>query len=297
MTTALNERLVAARSFMTAHARMLDRRRFEVLFGDGDAGSVLDALDAYRNVDGGFSHGLEPDLRAPESQPVAAFHALEVLGDVAPAIAPEAVELCDWLGSVALPDGGLPFALPIDDPSGCAPFWAEADPEVFSLQITTIVVAHAARVAEHDPAVAGHPWVAAATRCCLDALDALESAPSAYELAFAVRFLDAVHDREERAPRLLARLGEFVPRDGRLRVSGGLEDEALSAVDLAPAPGRPARSLLDEEAVMADLDRLADEQRPDGGWTVDFQSYSPAAELEWRGYATVRALTILRDNA
>jgi hypothetical protein len=164
-TTRLNERIVAARSFLTAHARVLDRRRFELLFRDGDPGSVLDALRAYRNPDGGFSHGLEPDLRAPESQPAAAFHAFEVLGDLAGVIAPEALELCDWLESVSLPDGGLSFALPIEDPSGCAPFWAEGDSEVFSLQITTIVVAHAARVAEHDPAVAGHPWVAAATRC------------------------------------------------------------------------------------------------------------------------------------
>ena len=31
----------------------------------------------------------------------------------------------------------------------------------------------------------------------------------------------------------------------------------------------------------------------DGGWTVDFDSHSPQAALEWRGYATVRAVTIL----
>jgi hypothetical protein len=28
----------------------------------------------------------------------------------------------DWLNAVALPHGGLPFALPIEDASGCAPF-------------------------------------------------------------------------------------------------------------------------------------------------------------------------------
>jgi hypothetical protein len=106
-----------------------------------------------------------------------------------------------------------------------------------------------------------------------------------------------VHDRERAAPRLLQRLGEFVPRDGRLRVTGGLADEALRPVDLAAEPGRPARDLLDEAAVAADLERLAAEQDEDGGWSVDFQSYSPAAALEWRGYATVRALSILRDNA
>jgi hypothetical protein len=112
-----------------------------------------------------------------------------------------------------------------------------------------------------------------------------------------VRFLDAAYDRDGAAPGLLARLGEYVPSDGRLRVVGGLADEALRPVDLAPEPGRPARTLLDEAAVAADLERLGAEQDEDGGWSVDFQSYSPAAALEWCGYATVRALSVLRDNA
>jgi len=292
----MSNHLIAARSFMASHARVLDRRRFELLFDGADADPVLAALSAYRNRDGGYGHGLEPDLRAPESQPAAALHAFEVFADVAPVTAPEAAELCDWLDAVALPDGGLPFALPIEDASGCAPFWAQADPHAFSLQITAIVAAHASRVAAHDPAVASHPWLTRATRCCLAAIDALEAAPPAYELAFAVRLLDAVHDHADAAPELLARLGEYIPDDGRLRVVGGRPDETLRPLDLAPDPGRPSRTILDESAIAADLERLATEQDEDGGWSVDFQSYSPAAALEWRGYATVRALCVLRDN-
>jgi hypothetical protein len=293
----MNVDLSAANDFMTAHARILDRRRFELLNGQTDASAVLAALRAYRNPDGGYGHGLEPDLRAPESQPAAALHAFEVFAEVAPATAPEAAELCDWLDTIALPDGGLPFALPIENPSGSAPLWAQADPHAFSLQITAIVAANASRVAAHDPGVAAHPWLARATSRCLAALAALEAAPPAHELAFAVRLLDAVHDRDGAAPALLARLGEYVPDDGRLRVVGGRPDETLWPLDLAPEPGRPARTILDEAAVAADLERLAGGQLEDGGWTVDFQSYSPAAMLEWRGYATVRALSVLRDNA
>jgi hypothetical protein len=293
----VTNRLSAARSFMAGHARVLDRRRFELLFDGADAQPVLDALRGYRNNGGGYGHGLEPDLRARESQPAAALHAFEVFADIAPVTAPEAAELCDWLDAVALTDGELPLALPIVDANWCAPFWAQADPEAFSLQITAIVAAHANRVAAHDPAVAGHPWLARATSRCLAAVDELETAPAAYELAFAVRLLDAVQDGDAAAPGLLARLGQYVPDDGRLRVAGGRPDETLRPLDLAPEPGRPARTIVDETVVAADLERLAGEQEEDGGWSVDFQSYSPAAALEWRGYATVRALTILRDNA
>ena len=176
-------------------------------------------------------------------------------------------------------------------------FWADADPQAFSLQITAIVAAHANRVAAHDPAVAAHPWLARATSRCFAAIDALESAPAAYELAFAVRLLDAAHDRDGAAPGLLFCLGERVPHDVRLPVTGGRPDETLRPLDLAPEPGRPARTIVDEAVVAADLERLAGEQDEDGGWSVDFDSYSPAAALEWRGYATVRALSMLRENA
>ncbi|HET9322451.1 MAG TPA: hypothetical protein VFO03_01115 [Gaiellaceae bacterium] len=288
--------LPAVAGFMAQRARILDRRRFELLLGRAPASTALAALQAYRNPDGGYGHGLEPDLRARESQPAAALHAFEVFSEVAPVTTPEAAELCDWLDAVALPDGGLPFALPVDDASGCAPFWANADPTAFSLQITAIVAANANRVADQDPAVAAHPWLARATSRCLAAIDALEAAPSAYELAFAVRLLDAVHDREPDAPALFARLGEYVPEGGRLRVAGGRPDESLWPLDLAPEPGRPARSLFDPAMVAADVERLADEQNQHGGWSVDFQSYSPAAALEWEGYATVRALSVLHAN-
>src|ERR671924_503348 len=117
----MTNQLSAARRFMAGHARLLDRRRFELLFAGADPEPVLAALRAYRNPDGGYGHGLEPDLRARESQPAPALHAFEVFAEAAPVTAPDAVELCDWLDSIALPDGGLPFALSMEDASGCAP--------------------------------------------------------------------------------------------------------------------------------------------------------------------------------
>lgn len=122
----------AAARFMATHARLLDRRRFEVLFQGGTSGGAVAALAGYRNDDGGYGWGLEPDLRASESQPGGALHAFEVFGEIAPETSPRAVELCDWLASVSLVDGGLPFALPVSNPAGCAPFWAGADPSTSS---------------------------------------------------------------------------------------------------------------------------------------------------------------------
>jgi hypothetical protein len=54
--------------------------------------------------------------------------------------------------------------------------------------------------------------------------------------------------------------------------------------------------LFTPEVIAADLQRLAGQQQDDGGWAVDFASWSPAAALEWRGYMTVRAIAILQRN-
>jgi hypothetical protein len=291
----MNVDLSRAASFLAGHGRLLDRRRFELLLGETDADAVLAALDGYRNEDGGYGWGLEPDLRAPESQPAGALHAFEVLEDIAPATTPRAVELCDWLDSVTLPDGGLPFALPVADASACAPFWATAAPTVSTLQSTAFAAGAALRVAVHDPAVAAHPWLARASQYCFDALAALDSAPHAIALSFAVRFLDAAYERYPAAPQLMARMARFVPDTGLVPVEGGSEGETMRALDFAPVPGSPASTLLRAGVIDAELDRLAAEQQDDGGWTVDFASYSPAAALEWRGYMTVHAvLTLVR---
>lgn len=292
----MNVNLHAVAGFMATHARVLDRHRFHLLMGDGRREAALAALDAYRDADGGYGWGLEPDLRSPESQPGAALHAFEVFAEIAPHTSPRAVELCDWLETVTLPDGGLPFALPLTLADGTAPWWAGGDPATSSLQITAISAAAAHRVAACDPAVAAHPWLARATRYCLDAIQALEERPHAYVLSFAVRFLDAVHETQPRAADLLKRLAGFIPDDGQVRVEGGTEDERLRPLDFAPYPGRPVRELFGPEVIAADLDRLAGLQQDDGGWVVDHATISPAGALEWRGAATVRAIDILRAN-
>jgi hypothetical protein len=288
--------LSAVTAFMATHARTLDRRRFDVLAGDGAPEAVLSAVDGYRNSDGGYGWGLEPDLRSPESQPGGALHAFEAFVDAAPATTDRATHLCDWLASVSLPDGGLPFAFPVTDPAGCAPFWAEADSTTSSLHITSAVTAVAHRLARHDPAVAGHPWLARATNYCLTSIEHMNDPPHALEVMFVLGFLDAIADQHPDAAGLIERVGKAIPASGSMHVDGGQEDEAIHPLDFAPEPDRPVRTLFTEEAVAADLARLAGLQADDGGWTVDFTSYSPMAALEWRGYATVRAVSILRSN-
>jgi hypothetical protein len=282
--------------FMDTHARLIDRRRFDLLFGQGDADGAVAALSGYANGDGGFGWALEPDLRGPRSQPVGALHAFEVLEEIAPSTSLLAARLCDWLESVSLADGGLPFALPGADGPGSAPHWAGADHSRSSLHITSAVCAIAHRVAHHDPAVAEHRWLARATDYCKGEIASLDRPRGAYEFGFVLQFLDALSEEDADAARELERLRPFIPESGALPVEGGAEGEELRLLDFSPSPDSPLRELFALEVVTAFLDRLAAGQRDDGGWDVDWKVFSPAAAVEWRGYVTVRALTILKAN-
>jgi hypothetical protein len=286
--------LRAASDFMAAHARLLDRRRFEVLVQGAPPDGLLTALESYRNPDGGYSWGLEPDLRDTRSQPAPALHAFEVFEDIAPATSPRAVDLCDWLETATLPDGGLPFALPVESSAACAPFWANADAEASSLQITAIVTAMAHRAARHDPAIAEHDWLKRATDYCLETIDAEGKAAQPMALAFAFQALDVAGRPEAEA--LIEKLGARIPQDGMMKVVGGSPDEYMRPLDFTPLPGGPVRRLFPLKVIEAELERLEGQQDEDGGWRVDFASYSPAAELEWRGHITVTVLALLKRN-
>lgn len=277
--------------FITSTARLLDRRRMELAVGAGDPEATLAVLAGYRNADGGFGWALEPDSRAPASQPVAALHAFEVFEEVAPLTSSLALGLLDWFDAIAVDGGAVPFALPGGASAGSAPMWGTADTESPSLHMTAVVLSIAHRVARHDPEVAAHRWLRRATEWAVGEIATLDGPRDAIAFRYVLQLLDALDARDE-----LERLGAHLPPDGTMPVTGGKTAEAMRPLDFSPEPGRPIRDLLDPQTIETDLDRLAAEQHDDGGWDVDWTHWSPAGGLEWRGWATVRAVRILRAN-
>jgi hypothetical protein len=288
--------ITTARTFMATHARLLDRRRLDLLLDGGSPDPLLTALAAHRNPDGGFGWALEPDMRSPTSQPVGAYHAFELLEAAAPRTSPMAVELCDWLASVATPDGGIPFSLAGAADPGSSPVWAHADTTAPSLHITSAIAANAHRVAAHDPAVAAHPWLEQATAWCWEAIAALDGPRGAYELRFVLQLLDAVADARADARAQIERLVRHLPDDWEAPVAGGLADEKLHPLEFSPRPHGAVRELAPADAIARDLARLERAQRDDGGWTIDFAAGSPAAALEWRGHFTALTLATLHAH-
>jgi hypothetical protein len=276
--------LAAAAQFIAAHARLIDRRRFAVVDGDGSAENVLRALAAYRNDDGGIGH-LEPDLRTPASQTVCVLYALDLMHEVGVADAALATGALDWLQTVTLGDGGVPFVLPTAKGWPHAPWYPVTDAPGSSPLMTAGIAAATYRLGLE------HAWLGPASDYCWEHVGELAEADP-YTFRYGVDFLDAVPDRA-RADHVLAGLADRIPADGLLRVQAGTEGEVLRPLDLAPWPQHAARRLFDDAVIERELDRLAAEQRDDGGWTFTWAEWNPAVAWEWRGAVTVQALRTL----
>lgn len=278
----------AAERFVWASARLLDRHRYALLFADGPAEPVLAALSGYQNPDGGFGHALEPDLRSPGSQPAPTLYALEMLHEAGRLGHDMALRARTWIARIALPDGGIPFALPGFEDYPHAPWWTD---EMAGGAGSFLTFGLAAVL--HAGGVTGDDWLARATDWCWREIDAVPQ-PSAYALKYTCMFLDAVPD-SERAQAAVQRLASTVD-PAAIAPAAGTEGEALRPLDFSPRRGTRSRALVGEPHIEAHLDAVQEQQQPDGGWMFDWLAWSPAQTADWRGTVTIRALTWLRDN-
>lgn len=275
----------SAERFVLANARLLDRHRLAMLLHGAPVEPVLDALRAYRNPDGGFGHALEPDVRAPDSEPAATLHALEVLGEVGALDDPMVADAAAWVATIADPHGGVPFVLPTAAAHPRAPWMVPSD----GGSHLTFAIAGALWEAGSS-----EPWLGRATEWCWARLERPDEL-SAYFVKFSLDFLDSVPD-EARAGAAIEGLRSRIGADGSMPVPGGTENERLTPLTLSQRPGRRSRALFTDDQIQADLDRLEQGQQDDGGWTFDWLAWSPGQSVEWRGAVTQRALATLHAH-
>ena len=284
--------LDAATTFVYANARVLERHRLALLRRDAGGEPVVRALLAYRNDDGGFGHALEPDLRAPHSQPAGVQTAMELLHEAGrtgddPLVAPAA----DFLASVTREDGGVPFVLENAMRYPHGPPWRASD--------TSSLTQTAANAAALHALGARHPWLDGADAFLfarIEALDlaAVEPTPGlGYDVRFSIAFLDA-HADDERATAALERLASGLRASGL--VAAGREGDVQAPLDISPWPGTRSRRLFTTAELESDLDALARGQDADGGWRFPWPAWSDGATQEWRGVVTLHALRVLRAN-
>jgi hypothetical protein len=278
MTSAIQRAI----GFVHREGRVLERRILEAALEGGAAEPVGDALRGYQNSDGGFGWGLEPDKRAPSSQPLdveIAWQSLDWAG-----IAPrELIEpACDYLASIG---SGVSCVTERVREHPHAPHWSDASPEP-SLNPTASLAGYLWKWS------IDHPWRAAATDFCWSVL--IDGPPDdAHSAVCVLRFLEHVPDRD-RARAVIDALHPKLPTLNWLHYDPAAEGYGVSPLQLVPSPDSPWSDLFPLEVLESHLDRLESTQVDDGGWELTWPTIGPGAISEWRGRRTLENLLVLR---
>lgn len=272
------------RDFVYREGRLLERRLLAALFEHGPTGAVVDCLRGYQNADGGFGHALEPDKRAPASQPLDVLIALEAL-DAAGATDEEMIRRgCDFLETVADARGALPPVLPSIAGFPRADHWG--DGEFASGPSPAVAIAALLHRLGVD-----HPWRERVDAFCWSVVEG-EPPDDAHVLRECFAFVESAPDGP-RAEATAGCLAQALPQARWFLPDVGFDEYGLTPLHFAPAPDSRWRALFSDEQIEAHLDRLAKDQQDDGGWPLAWQPPSAASTLDWRGIETLRALRVL----
>lgn len=281
--------IAAARNFVLGHGRLLDRRRFNLLFEDGDQPTVgklvMRALLAYQNSDGGFGNALEPDVRSAESQTVCAEVALRMMVELDTIDAAAVHALCGWCAANAFEGGGLPFALPAVVSGPRAPWWQPTGEP--SLNPTAAIVG---LLIELD---VDHEWVARASAWCWTELESNQGAIDHHSALCAIEFLQTA-PQDARTERVTVSVRDKVV--GELaELDPAAEGYIFPPLQFARRPEALSRPWFDDATIGIHLDALESGQSDDGGWSIPWEPPSSAARSEWRTIVTIEALKTLRS--
>jgi len=278
--------LSRATTFLWTHARVVEQRSFAHVFLAAPPVGAVDAIRAYRNPDGGFGHGMEPDLCAPTSQPIHTDTALAMRVALGVPDATEAAGVCTFLSGVADTRGAIPYALPDAAAYPRAAHWNGAFAFEPSLHATSGLSArlHASG--------AGHAWLDQATAWCFEQI-AGQPAYSGHSILNTLAFLTHAPDRE-RAGALWPHVTQRLFEADYVMLDPAFEGYGLTPLTFAPTPDSAARTLFADAVIDAHLARLQDQQQEDGGWPISWTPPGPAAVEAWRGRFTLEALQVLR---
>ncbi|MGC1185011.1 MAG: hypothetical protein WBA31_07665 [Candidatus Dormiibacterota bacterium] len=284
----MEESFANGRQFIYRQARVLERRLFASLYEGAPPSGVIDALRAYRNEDGGFGQGLEPDKLCPASLPIDVEMALLAMVMVESSDREMLRQAGDFLAGVAQSaeaGGAVPMAMPVIEGYPRAEHWAEWTYQPGLNPTAGLVGLFRTLGAEH-------PWIAAGASYCWKQLEEAELPEGAHELSEILIFLDHNPERERADPIAQAVVARL-PQAAQFRWDPESSDYGLTPLHLAPRPDSRWRPLFSDGHIQAHLDRLLQDQQADGGWPIAWEPPSQAASLAWRGIESLRALNSL----
>lgn len=282
----MSEMLVKARTFILTHARLLERRLFEVRYEGASPLLVGNAVRAYQNSDGGLGQALEPDFRCPESQPLLTSFGLGALEEARYRNAELATSICNYLQSVSDENGLVSFFSESAFHSPIASHWINSTISPGLNPTADICGLLHYQGIENE-------WLTLATKTCIKML--VEEPPlEAHALLCASRLAEFLPDKVV-SENLLDVIASALPRARFFKLDASSESYGLTPLHFARKPGSLCRAIFTQDQIDNHLEVLTKQQLPDGGWPISWEAPGPASELEWRGRITLEAICRLSD--
>jgi hypothetical protein len=286
MEVDMSTLLEKSAQFIWNNGRALERAIFSYHLEGGPAGRILAILRTYQNEDGGFGHALEPDLRAPDSQPLFVEFALRTLYECGLHDAEMAYRACDFLAQHADLERGIATIFPSALLYPHAGHWENpaSQQPAFDRLVSLVGLASWQGF--------DHPWLRPAVEACLGHIAAARYEDS-HTIQNAFCLLESL-PQDSAVEKLYAKLADDLLRANFFVLETPVRTYGLTPLSFALSPGSYCRRIFSDAQIEAHLDELAAHQDADGGWPILWEPPGEMARCEWRAHKTVSALAALR---
>ena len=275
------------------NARMIERRLFQFHFENDGSEGVFHAVYAYRNADGGFGHGMEPDTASPESQPLFSIMAHETLDEVGQLNADLILrDFMPYFKSITTEKGGIPWMFrptsdyPCQDHFKTVKEWAALS--------TTAPLLGILEKYKIDT-----PWMKKAEQFVWDEIHRIKEKHIFCYLCVPRRLSFLQHTKNRnKATRAIKDLKNWILTDGVICKDTSDDGWGLygkpHSLNYAPSSKSMLYSLFTKETIESDIKELINRQKNDGRWDT-WYGISEGTKLEWAGIQTLWTLKILKN--
>lgn len=283
-----------ARDFILTNARMIERRLFQFHFENDSPEGVFHAVYAYRNPDGGFGHGMEPDTASPESQPLFSIMALETLDEVG-YLTKEIIldDFMPYFESITTDKGGIPWMLRPKSDYPCEGHFKTVK-EWAALSTTAPLLGI---LEKYNIDI---PWMKNAERFVWEEIERINEKHVFCHLCVPRRlqFLQYTKNRKK-AEKAISDLKSWIVADGVLSKDKSDDGWGLygkpHSLCYVPYPDNILSPIFSKEAIESDIEGLINKQKNDGRWDT-WYGISEGTKLEWAGIQTLWTLKVLKSH-
>jgi hypothetical protein len=287
------EKYQKAKDFILTNARMIERRLFQFHFENDHSQGVFHAVYAYRNRDGGFGHGMEPDTASPESQPLFSIMALETLDEVGYLNAEIILQdFMPYFERITTNKGGIPWMLRPTSQYPCADHFKTIK-EWAAISTTAPLLG---MLEKYNIDI---PWMEKAEAFVWSELERIQEKHVFCHLCTPRKLLFLQHTKsQEKAKEAIKDLKRWMLADGvickdKTDEGWGLYEKPHS-LNYASAPNSILSDIFSKETIDADLEELIRRQKDDGRWDT-WYGLSEGMKLEWAGIQTLWTLKVLKN--